>query len=194
MKKHIILATVSLLLFYSFCEASSRRRAMMLAKPALVAGGGPDVWYDIEVEANRDASYSFSGTDYSAAEVTVGVAGTATLLRLHVANGDLVAHNIKLALYDNAGNLLSSGSVSVAPTDDNVYKEVTLSPSVAVTATTYIIAIMGDDGNLFFNAKAGVGALDAWVGKVYASFPYDPIGTPDFNNLARNMVAGIYVD
>ncbi len=164
------------------------------SRPPPAAGGGPDVWYDIETAANEDTASAFDGTLYVAATVTVAVGGTATLLRLRVSNGDLAAHNIKLALYTAAGALMSSGSVSVGVTDDDVYKEVALAVPQAVTATDYIIAAMGDDANLFYWINDGVGALDAWLSKVYASFPYDPIGTPDFDNLARNMVASVYVD
>jgi hypothetical protein len=92
------------------------------------------------------------------------------------------------------GALMSSGTVAVLASDDNVYKEVTLDVPQTVTATTYILAAMADDGNIQYRYKNGSGAMDAWSGKMYSAFPYDPIGTPGFDDLARDLEISLYVD
>jgi len=162
---------------------------------AIPAGGGPDAWYDVETSANGDTLPVFSASEYSSAVVTVGQAGSATKVRLFVRNAGAVTRNLKCALYAAGGGApLASGTAAVLSTDDDVYIEVTFGSPVAVTATTYVIAFAGDSGDMGYWYKAGVGALDIYNSVGYSGFPENPLGTPAFDNLARNACVSLYVD
>lgn len=163
-------------------------------KASAAAADGPNVWYDVETSANTDSQAAFNTANYIAATVTVSVPGTATKIRLKVTNGTAGTHNLKVGLYNNSGALLSCGSTTVLSTDDNTYVEATLDTPTAVSATTYILSAMADDIGIDYHYKAGVGAMDDWESKMFSSFCYDPIGTPDFNDLARNLAISVYVD
>ena len=163
--------------------------ALVSSKRA-AASSGP-TWFDIETPDNDDSTPSFSGTEYIGATITVVGTGNITTLRLRTQNSGSTSLGLKGAIYSNSGTLLSSGTATVASTDDDVYAEITLGTPIANSgSTTYSLAFFGETGDLFYYYKSGTGAMDAWIGKVYSSFPYDPIGTPDFDNLSRNIVAG----
>lgn len=183
-----LLAAVALACL-SFAPANGQ--VLMHRRKAFQApAGGPDTWYNVEISANVDASaFSSAGTDIVSAAVTVGSAGNATKVRVFLGTSNFGTDTLKMALYDSGGNWLSSGSVA-APASTSVYVECNIT-SVAVTATTYYIAVQGSNGNHSWGYKSGVGTHYVHT-SAYASFPLDPLTFG--SSFTGNYALSVYVD
>jgi len=185
-----MLISFQLLIFVATMSADT---TVVVGQPAAAPAGGPAVWYDVETVANThtDGGSAVDATEWSA--VTVGVAGTATKARMYFVNS-LGSGNFKMALYNASGTtVLASGSGTHTAADDSVYVEITFTTPVAVTATSYLIAWSFDNGNVFPRYKASSGSWNAKLSQSYASFPFTPIGTPDFT-FSRGYAVSVYVD
>lgn len=114
-------------------------------------GGGGAAWYDITSDSSTNAN------DATAATVMVWDAvalptGTATKLRAYIRSYTTTS-GLRLGLYNNAGTLLDSGTVSITGTG---YFEVTI--STAVTAGNYYVAKIPQSNSDFgvgYNNAAG---------------------------------------
>lgn len=167
---------------------AASRRALLEAK-VLSAAGGPNTWYDSEIQANTDTSASSSTDSLEWVPVVVAQAGSATKARIYLKDNS-ATQGLKMGVYANAGGaVLASGSVSASV--DDAYTEVTFGTPVAVSAATYLVAWIVDGGGLEFRYKASSGNWKAKLGFGYSSFPGN-LPSPDFD-LSRGYAAGLFV-
>ena len=132
---------------------------------------------------DADFNDGLTGTGYNpdnfsyGSKITVDVAGTVTGLS---ATGQSIggAKNIKLALYDSSGNLVSGSSTSCTFQNigGNVWRD-SGAISVAVSSGNYYVMTSAEDTNAeygFDNSGNGLGETIA-----YASFPPASISTTE---------------
>lgn len=178
-------------------ESAPVRAATNIINPyRFVVAGGP-TWYDVETFANTDTT-SFGTTDaLEWTSVTVTTGGSATKVRIYLGDNS-GGGNLKMGLYAAGGGAVlasGTGNIANASSNDNAYFEITFGTPVTVTsATTYIIAWIGDAGatELSYRQRAGTGSWNAKLGFGYATFPAALPGAADFT-LARNYAVSLYV-
>lgn len=111
---------------------------------------GPDAWFDAANPAMANTVWSLIDGGLSWAPVTLQ-AGNVIKLRIHInasAGGD-----IKLAMYDSAGALMGSDTLTL--TTSAGWQEVTLGAPIAVTNGLYYIAIVSDNFVATMDAISG---------------------------------------
>lgn len=153
-----------------------------------VTSSGPNTYYDITT--SHDGSVTMSTALWGT--VTVAQAGTATKIRLfiNVFGGPC---NVKVALYNAAGTSLLA-SAPAQSTTANGYNEYTFTSPVAVTATTYFIAIMADTGNSECDRLSGQASGTTKkdnTSLLYALFPPAILPSSDAQTIA--LTAGLFV-
>ena len=157
---------------------------------------GPNTWYDVETFANTDSDGVGTVDGLEWTPVVVTQAGLATKARIYMSDNS-EGFNIKMGIYLLGDEVvLASGTANVANNIccDNQYLEVTFDTPVSVTATTYLIAWIGDStfGGIATRYKAGVGTWNAKLLYGYSNFPGTLPGSADFT-LSRNYAVSLFV-
>ena len=187
----ILLTLFVLLTSVSYDSDAQSRRIFFVAGLPKPAEGGPDTWYDIQAVAGANNGVNAVLDEQLWATVTVGAAGTATKLRTSV-NTFSLATGVKFGFYNNAGTLLSTASGTISGNGDDI--EFSLSPTVAVTATTYkILVVSGLTGGFNYRFLTGTGTLNytTTAGQYDLGAP-DPL--PSGSTVGWNICFGVYVD
>lgn len=169
-------------------------RAASLMNPAYVASlrkavaaAGPNVWYD--TTTTLDGWFGIAAAFMEWDDVTFAQAGTATKLRARL-RGGASDQTAKLALYSNAGALLGSGVTGTIPASSGeAWYEITFGSGIAVTATTYKLAVCAS-GNIEIRTQTvGVGNF---ASQAYAGFPPATLPAPD-GSAGSTFVIGAFV-
>jgi len=157
-------------------------------------GGGPDTYYFAKGLGTNDfASRITSGyqpNNYAyGSQVIVTNGGTCTEISIDV-EGEDETPTIKLALYDTSGNLLASGSGTVAVANTKERLAVSVNVAVSSSTTYWIFASSSTTKGLYYYNSANGDSFYANV--AYASFPPDPI--TEETEADEVFSVGIYVD
>ena len=150
-------------------------------------------WYDSidPASTNTDDSFSFAS---KLQPIVAGSTGNCTKLRVYIGFYNF-AFDIKVALYDNSNNLLSTGTLTSQTSANNTWFEVPIT-SVAVTnGTTYRVAEMHDNaagfqGRYLSGQPANSSFID--FATSYSSFPLDPF--PAGGGVTLTYAYGMFIE
>ena len=182
---------ICLILFLSLASGQVPIPVGQFAKKPSAAGG-PMAWYDIETSANADTDDSGPWSRLNWSAVTVGQGGSATKIRVYI-HDRTGACDVKAALYDNSGNLISGASGTASTVGAAQYLEITLGTPATVTATTYKIAWMYSTALATAWYKAGSGSFDFNSSELYANQPVATLPSSS-GPLTRGYAVSLYVE
>jgi hypothetical protein len=150
--------------------------AGVIGASGVAAAGGPDVYYYTSgwsATPSIDGYQTWDNHLYGyGSPVVIAQAGTATTISMHVgsSSGNLT---YKLALYDNSGNLLGSGTTGTISSGSQAWRNITV--NVPVSAGTYWVYCSSSTSQgmrSYISDNGADGVTDA-----YATFPTDPLGS-----------------
>jgi hypothetical protein len=143
--------------------------------PKITAGGGGSpAWTDSLDPATLNGSDINMDKPYFQA-VTAGRSGNCTKVRWWITLEFDVQNNIKVALYDNSNNLLSTGSAASVSATSGSWVEIDITSHAVTIGTTYKVAFSLNVPDQFltsFFTGASDGEEDDTT--TYSSFPIDP--------------------
>ncbi len=152
-------------------------------------GGGPNTWYDIS--ATSDNTETGDATFFDSEDVVFAQAGTATKARIYIGaySSDT---DVKMALYNNSNTKIAQGTATATVANNLAYLEITFASSVAVTATTYKLAVQANGGGVAYGFLATTGSTYHYHALAYASFPEDPLTAGTLFG-TRTLRMGVFV-
>lgn len=164
---------------------------LLQAAAATGGGGGSPTWYDVETVANGNTAAGFSSGMHWAS-VTPSISGNCTKIRVYIKSFG-GASDVKAALYNNAGALISGANGTASAVGADQWLEITLgTPTAVVASTAYKIGWQAQNTNVEGWNLAGSGAL-SFGSQDYATFP--PANTPtDLGPFTQNWCVSIYVE
>lgn len=156
-----------------------------------VASGGSPAWFDIATVAEADTTSGISTAAPNWSSVTPSLTGSATKSRVYIQNR-FGAANVKMALYDNGGAIITGASGVSASVAGGQYLEITFGTPASVTASTaYKLAWQAENINVDGRYLAGAGALSTGTG-LYSDFPTANLPT-DIGPFAQKWVVSLWV-
>lgn len=125
-------------------------------------------------------------------DIVAGNSGTCTKLRVWIQNPAAPAP-LKMAIYDNAGNLLGSGTRAAHALGAPAWDEVTLDTPVSgiTMGNTYKLAVISSSSGWRIGFQNGVGSAYIDFGISYASFPPSTLSAA--NNGSFTVAVGMGV-
>lgn len=156
------------------------------------AGGGAATWYDFEISANGDTAAGFNSGMHWCSKAP-GQSGNCTKLRVYIKNRG-GACDVKMALYTEAGALISGANGTASTVGGDQYLEVTLgTPAAVVNGTTYKIGWECENTNIDGWYKNGTANGLSFAAQDYSTFPPANLGT-DLGPFNQGWVVGMYVE
>lgn len=148
-------------------------------------GAGPDVWYD--TTATMDGWVAVGASFMEWDSVAFAASGTVDQLRVR-ARGGLVDATIKVALYDNSGNLLTNGVTgTIAASSAEAWYTVSVAGAPA-PAGNYKLAI---SASASIDVRVQVSGVGNFATQTYSGFPPATLPAPD-GTLGSTFVIGAF--
>lgn len=145
----------------------------VIGAAGVASAGGPDVYYYTSGWSATPSPAGYQTWDNHlygyGSPVVVAQGGTATTISMHLGSnsGSLT---FKIALYDNSGNLLASGTTGSISSGSQAWRNITV--NVAISAGTYWVYCSSSTIQGMRSYLSDNGA-DAFT-DAYATFPTDP--------------------
>lgn len=164
---------------------------LILLQAAVAGGGSSPIWQDVATVAEADTTGTIGFNAMEWTPLVASQSGSATKARVYV-HFRFGAADVKMALYDNSGNLITGASGTASSVGSAQYLEVTFGTPASVTSgTTYKLAWEADSGNLQNRYLNGSGTM-TYDTFTYASFPPATLGTG--SDVTRKYVVSLRIE
>lgn len=173
--------------------------AVLLAAPCEIArgayyyaaangGGGAPAWIDVLALADATTNTGLSTDLYYWFDKTLS-AGTLTKYRFYSSDTFFNFNsNVKMALYDNSGNIVTNSGVSGTINAGGQYFEFTVSSPPGTSAANYKIAfVMSAEMGVTAKTKA-TGSTRYYAFAAYADFPPATLPTPAGSDTVGHVI------